>query len=99
MERYRKRIEIIEAIQWDGEYNTIKSLLPIENVISAPESDRVNKTLTLHTMDCNYTAHIGDWITKNKKGECHVLNSILFERIYEPMFKTNYEGYIPEKFS
>lgn len=83
MDNYRKKPVVIQAILWDGEFSTIKKFIPIENASEPSTFDREKKTITIHTLEGDMTANLGDWIIRGVNGEIYPCKPDIFEKTYE----------------
>jgi len=80
--RFRKKPVIIEAIQWDGESETLAELSEFTGQRRL-RFDPERETLIIETLEGNHIATKGDWIIKGVKGECYPCKPDIFELTYE----------------
>ena len=83
MKKFRKKPVVIEATQWNGEYNSIKEMFPVINAISPTTINYDKSEIIIHTLEGDVTASIGDWIIKGVKGEVYPCKPDIFEATYE----------------
>lgn len=83
MAQYRKKPIVIEAIQFTGN-NCITCLLFIygDNYQIADEIHSTDNPI-IHTLECDMTASIGDYIIKGVKGEFYPCKPDIFEASYD----------------
>ena len=93
--KFRKRPEVIEAIQYDGNnladiaafvdgkgelrWDSVTRRLVIE---SAPRWDSSIQRFVIETLNGPHTAHPFDWIIKGKHGEFTPMRPDVFEETY-----------------
>lgn len=79
MAKYRKKPVVIEAIQWDGNLDTLKEFpaKDIENVYLREGN------LYIQTLEGEMRADIGDYIIRGIKGEYYPCKPDIFEQTYE----------------
>lgn len=86
MSKFRKKPVVIEAVQWTGEN--------IEEMINhcAPAGQGEGwqiapivraQPMTIHTLEGDHRADIGDWIIRGVKGELYPCKPDIFEATYE----------------
>ncbi len=77
---YSKKPEVIEAIQWKGD--NFKEVLEFQgkDIVSNPD-----KTLTISTIEGQYTVNINDWVIKGVKDRVYACKPDIFEQTYELM--------------
>ena len=83
MALYRKRPVIIEAVQWDGNLETL-------NIFPKKDTENVKLRegdLYIQTLEGQMKANIGDYIIKGVKGEYYPCKHDIFEMTYEPVNK------------
>ena len=80
--KYRKKPVVIEAVQWTGE--NIKEVLDFMQWRNA-NHDEVNG-LSIHTLEGNHCATIGDFIIRGVQGEFYPCKPDIFEQAYEPAY-------------
>jgi hypothetical protein len=49
MKKFRKKPVVIEATQWNGEYNSIKEMFPVINAISPTTINYDKSEIIIHT--------------------------------------------------
>ena len=93
--KYRKKPVVIEAIQWDGSRKSTKEVLEFMGQvvdtklqISCDKFDDyvslANKEgLTIHTLEGDMTAQVGDYIIEGVNGEFYPCKPDIFEKTYE----------------
>lgn len=81
--KFRKKPVVIDAEQWNGNWDSIKHLFPIENAISPTDVDYDNNNVMIHTLEGDMKAELGDWIIKGVNGECYPCKPDIFEKTYE----------------
>ena len=77
---YRKKPVIIQAIQWDGESDTLRT------VMEAGQESRVSivgDQLLITTLEGTMAAAIGDWIIQGVQGELYPCRDDIFQATYE----------------
>ena len=79
MTKYRKKPVVIEAVQWTGK--NLKEILDFMNWKNA-NHDEANG-LSIHTLEGNHKANVGDWIIKGVHGEFYPCKPDIFEKTYE----------------
>lgn len=77
IKKYRKKPVIIEAIQWNG-----KNLNVIDGFIGEA-IDNNGMTLTIHTLEGDMEAKVGDYIIKGVNGEFYPCKPDIFAKTYE----------------
>jgi len=84
MNKFRKKPVVIEAIQWDGRHETIKSLeeAGMESVYLFGDRD-VTPELVVKTLEGEMRADPGDWIIKGVKGEFYPCKPDIFAATYD----------------
>lgn len=83
MKNYRKKPVVIQAVLWDGKFETVQPLFPVENAAEPTEFDKETGELIIKTLEGNMTAKIGDYIIKGIMGEVYPCKSDIFEATYE----------------
>ena len=81
MTKFRKRPEIIEAIQWTG--RNWKSLDRFIGFKTRHELFECGHIIVVKTLEGNRDALPGDWIIKGVKGELYPCKPDIFEATYE----------------
>ena len=79
MEKYSKKPVVIEAVQWTGE--NVKEVMDFMNWRNAAHDTASG--LTIHTLEGNHHASLGDWIIKGVNGEFYPCKPDIFEKTYE----------------
>lgn len=77
IKKYRKKLVIIETIQWIG-----NNLSEIENFIGRIVKNK-ETTIVIHTLEGDMEASIGDYIIKCVNGEFYPCKSDIFDKTYE----------------
>ena len=80
--RFRKKPIVIEAIQWDGESETLAELSGFTGQRRL-RFDPVAETLVIETLEGDHIASKGDWIIKGIQGECYPCKPDIFDLTYE----------------
>lgn len=83
MKKFRKKPVVIEATQWNGKYESVKEMFPVENAISPTTINYDKGEIIIHTLEGDMTANINDWIIKGIKGEVYPCKPDIFEETYE----------------
>lgn len=83
MKKFRKKPVIIEAVQWNGDYKSIKKIFPIANATEPTTINYEKSEIIIHTLEGDMIANIGDWIIKGIKGEIYPCKPDIFEATYE----------------
>lgn len=88
MSKFRKKPVVIEAVQWTGANveDMIVHCAPLgqgEGWQVAPIAP--GKPMTIHTLEGDHRADIGDWIIRGVKGELYPCKPDIFEATYEPV--------------
>lgn len=82
MAKYRKKPVVIEAVQFDGSYESAARIVDWSGGgCSATNGDG---TLTVATSEGAMKASPNDWIIKGVKGEFYPCKPNVFEATYEP---------------
>lgn len=79
--KYRKLPVVIEAVEWDGSTEAAEEILRLGLRSIEQNEDR---TLTIHTLEGNMTASLGDFIIRGVKGETYPCKPDIFAATYEP---------------
>jgi len=82
MAQYRKKPVVIEAVQWDGNLETL-------NVFPKEDTEPVklrNGDLYIQTLEGEMKASIGDFIIKGVQGEFYPCKPDVFEKTYEEVW-------------
>lgn len=92
MAKYRKKPVVIDAVQWDGDPETLR-LLPY----SQPAECRIvpikgSQALSIQTLEGTMRCEVGDWIIKGVKGELYPCKPDIFAATYEPAHDPRKEG-------
>ena len=80
MSKYRKKPVVIEAIQWDGENDTLNELAKF---IGKNISLDICSQFTITTLEGDMKASLFDYIIKGIKGEFYPCKPDIFEANYE----------------
>ena len=80
MKKYRKKPVVIEAIQWDGEDNTLNELA---RFIGKDIYLDVCSQFTIETLEGDMKASLFDYIIKGIQGEFYPCKPDIFEATYE----------------
>ena len=80
MSKYRKKPVVIEAIQWDGENDTLNELAKF---IGKNISLDIYSQFTITTLEGDMKASLFDYIIKGIKGEFYPCKPDIFEATYE----------------
>lgn len=98
MPKFRKRPVVIEAMRFDGSWQTAKPILdwmepskPIDRS-GARWSDRNGGLIHINTLEGEMTASAGDWMAKGIEGEFYPIKPSIFARLYEPLEPVMVEG-------
>ena len=93
---YRKKPVVIEAIQLNGEYNSIVECVEFvfnigmdSSLIGEAATVRKvteDKGFTIPTLEGNMKASIGDYIIKGVNGEFYPCKPDIFEKTYEEVW-------------
>lgn len=78
VKQYKKRPVVIEAIQWIGDYNEVKSF-----GVSRCALRKAKAQVVISTLEGNMVANIGDYIIKGVKGEFYPCKEDIFEQTYD----------------
>jgi hypothetical protein len=88
--KYRKKPVVIEAIQYTGRnvaeaiQFTGRNAADIGSWASVADwEDFLGPPLTIHTLEGNMTANVGDWIIRGVAGEIYPCRSDIFQATYE----------------
>lgn len=79
MAQYRKKPVVIEAVQWDGNLETL-SIFPKEDIENVKLRDG---DLYIQTLEGEMKANVGDYIIRGVKGEYYPCKPDIFEATYE----------------
>lgn len=82
LKNYVKKPITIQAIQWNGNYNDLKGIFPIENAIEPTEIKR-NGKIVISTLEGKMTGNHGDYLIIGIKGEVYPCKKEIFEESYE----------------
>jgi len=80
MSKFRKKPVVIEAVQWDGNLDTILDLY-------IPEAWQTlgDRALVIPTLEGEMRADVGDWIIKGVAGEFYPCKPAIFASTYDPV--------------
>jgi len=70
MKKEREAKEVV----WDGKTKTLKTLMPLENVIKPTHIDRESKTAKFYFADGNIVAKVGDVLKSDEQGNVSVIH-------------------------
>lgn len=79
MAQYRNKPVVIEAIQWDGGFDTLKAI----QAMSSKPLPCQGSVLYVTTLEGTMMANLNDWIIKGVKGELYPCKPDIFESSYE----------------
>ena len=79
MAQYRKKPVVIEAVQWDGNLETL-SINPKKDIENVKLRDG---DLYIQTLEGEMKANVGDYIIRGVKGEYYPCKPDIFEATYE----------------
>ncbi len=89
MKKYRKKPIVIEAVQWDGSYDSGAKILEDMNTSCSLHPCRCgNYEMTINTLEGNMFASKGDYIIRGIKGEIYPCKPDIFEASYEAVNET-----------
>ena len=82
--QYRKKPIVIEAIQYDGEWDTVQQMMKTLGM-EPPVTWHLGggAYMEIHTLEGIMRASVGDWIIKGVKGEIYPCKPDIFEFTYE----------------
>ena len=86
MARYRKKPVVIEAVQYEGDFQVIDKWL---NDLGYPEDDgpgvwqNDDESIGILTLEGEMRGNVGDWIIRGVKGEFYPCKPDIFEATYE----------------
>jgi hypothetical protein len=83
MAKFRKKPVVIDAVEWNGNSETIFPFAPFENA-SAPPEVAEDGRLHITTLEGVMVAEIGDMVIKGVKGEIYPCKPDIFAATYEP---------------
>lgn len=69
MKKEREQMEVV----WDGKQKTLKSVMPLNNVIKPTHFDKDSKTLKFYFADGNMVAKMGDILVSDNEGNITVV--------------------------
>lgn len=99
MARYRKRPVVIEAFQWQGDFDALDAWLTSlsyhEDGSDCGGADGLyeasvrcgadhERVLNIPTLEGEMTARQGDWIIRGVNGEFYPVKDDIFQQTYEP---------------
>ena len=80
MAKYRKKLVVIEAVQWTGKnLNEIFEFIPLEYL----DAHTIEGSLEIHTLEGTMIASMNDWIITGIQGERYPIKPDIFEETYE----------------
>lgn len=97
-EKFIKKPVVIEAMPFDGSWESAKPILEwiVENkalgLVRPTWFDRADGALRIHTLEGTLTASAGDWIIRGIKGEFYPCTPDIFKETYEPAFTDVQDG-------
>lgn len=74
--QYRKKPVVIEAVQWTG-----CNLKELQNFVGSAST--YDEQLTIHTLEGDHVANVGDYIIKGVQGEFYPCKPDIFAKTYE----------------
>ena len=80
--KYRKKPAVIDAIEWTGS-NAAEVVEFMKSSYSSIFDD--NQNLTIHTLEGDMKANIGDFIIRGVDGEYYPCKPEIFNKTYEPV--------------
>ena len=87
MSKFRKKPAIIEAIQWNGDWDSMEQIEKELNVITLQRSGRQNinwvESWNIKTLEGMHVVSPNDWVIKGIKGECYPCKPDIFEATYK----------------
>jgi hypothetical protein len=83
--RFRKKPVVIDAVQFDGSYESYHQFADARCRWFAPGPSGRPACLEIRTLEGVMTATPGDWIIKGVKGELYPCRPDIFEATYEPV--------------
>lgn len=78
--RFVKRPVVIEAMQWDGENETLNLLAKF---INKDINLDIESKFVIHTLEGDMTVSLFDWIIKGVKGEFYSCKPEIFLQTYD----------------
>ena len=84
VKRFKKKPVVIEAIQWNGDFEELKGFCPIVIDLGCDCSTEKITSWPIHipTLEGMHLANIGDWIIKGIKGEFYPCKPDIFAATY-----------------
>jgi len=79
--KYRKKPDVIEALQWTGEFDRNMSLFVGDKATIKGVKEHFE--MIIHTLEGDMTASVGDFIIKAVNGELYTCKPDIFEKTYE----------------
>lgn len=86
MAKFRKKPVVIEAVQWTGaniETMTAHCAPLGQGEPWQIEPPQLGQDMTIHTLEGDHTAKVGDWIIRGVKGELYPCKPDIFAATYE----------------
>jgi hypothetical protein len=90
--KFRKKPVIIEAMQFDGTWESARPILawmgysgPTDNNAVHWVGDSDPKSIYINTLEGKMTAMPGDWIIRGVQGEFYPCKPKIFDQTYEPV--------------
>lgn len=82
MAKYRKKPVVINAVKWTG--SNVKEMIAfVSDKIKDVSEIGADKSITIHTLEGDMKADVGDYVIKGIKGEFYPCKSDIFEATYE----------------
>lgn len=81
--KFRKKLVVIEAIQWLGDFVAFERWMVEQGIEEGRVYKDYGKSLRVTTLEGNHRAHRGDWIIKGVKGELYPCKPDIFEQTYK----------------
>lgn len=83
MPKFRKKPVVIEAVRFDGTFESVEGLTGLDCT-----QELTSKTIQIETLEGVMTANPGDWIIRGVKGEFYPCKPDIFAATYEPVDET-----------
>ena len=81
--KYRKKPVVINAMQWNGDFNEVVSMAASFSTPDLRKLKLEEDKLKIYTLEGIMTADIGDWIIIGVNGEIYPCKDDIFKKIYE----------------
>jgi len=90
MAKFRKKPVVIDAMQYDGTYESSEAVFAWAYSFGAPVPQMNTRPVNhdhieIHTLEGAMLAVAGDWIIRGVKGEFYPCKPDIFEATYEPV--------------